>query len=501
MSRAPILNIDSRIVCVFGDDARVSTWLVGIAVLAALSGCNRPTPVVLLTVDTLRPDHLSTYGYSRPTDAATASLARDGVVFTRAFTTTPKTTPAYASMFTGLYPHHHGLIRLGDELAENNLCVAEILAEQGYDTAGFVSSTVMIDRLSGLGQGFALWDDEMPSREHNRANFERKAASTVERVLGWLGDDKRSPLFLFVHLIDPHGPYLAPMPYAGYFRGADTTALPVADIPSFQRLSDARTLGDYIAAYDGEIAYTDTQLGRILDALRGAGLYQRSLIIVTADHGESFGEDGGYFRHGKTLEAVSTHIPLIIKPPGGRRSGVSRLWPGAVSLVDIVPTITDYVEMDRSAPAVDGVSLRPIIEGRSADRQRVVFSQRVGVGGVQRGAHGGSASVMMFPCRPVRAQPSDRCRRLAVVNGRFGVEAESVAIADGSLAPEAQPLTEALASFDRDAKAYTLPFPVRRRYHPGDKSFVEGFVSRHNQNWRRYRSGDVEALRALGYLQ
>lgn len=458
------------------------------SLLTSLAAC-RPeaTPVVLLTVDALRADHLSTYGYDRRTDPTIASVAEESIVFTRAFTTVPKTSPAYASMFTGLYPHRNGLRMLGQELAEENLTLAEMLRDEGYATAGFVSSTVMVARLSGLDQGFDLWDDQMPDRELGRTNFERRSAETSDRTKAWSANAPL-PFFLFVHLIDPHGPYHPPGVFRRRFVGGPDKLLAEDEIPRFQRLPGARTLADYTNAYDGEIAYADAGLGEIISVLEERGLYDRALILITADHGESLGEDGYYFRHGKTLREVSTRIPLIVKPPGGRAAGVVKFWHDPVSLVDIAPTVADYVGVGGGGSSrFDGESLRPVLEGKARPRDRVVFSQREGRGRMRRAAHGRYGSYLHAPCE--------------IDDGCSPAFEPATGAADGAVRTERRAhLAEELAKFDEQNRDFERDFRVRWRYRPGDEAFIERFVSSHNEGWRRRRSDDVQALRSLGYI-
>jgi arylsulfatase len=441
----------------------------------------------LLTVDALRADHLSTYGYDRKTDPSIASVAEESIVFTRAFTTVPKTSPAYASMFTGLYPHRNGLRMLGQELSEENRTLAEMLRDEGYATAGFVSSTVMVARLSGLDQGFDLWDDHMPDRELGRTNFERRSAATSDRTKTWLADAP-SPFFLFVHLIDPHGPYHPPGKFRRRFVGGPDKLLAENEIPAFQRVPGARTLADYTNAYDGEIAYADAGLGEIVSVLKERGFYDRALILITADHGESLGEDGYYFRHGKTLREVSTRIPLIVKPPGGRDAGVAKFWHDPVSLIDILPTVADYTGGRTGAEMRhDGESLRPVLEGKAKARDRVVFSQREGRGRLRRAAHGRYGSYLHEPC-----EMSDRCPPAFEPAG---------GVADTGVRTERRTrLAEALAEFDDASRDFERGFRVRWRYRPNDEAFIERFVASHNEGWRRRRSDDVQALRSLGYI-
>ena len=254
------------------------TLLVLLALTAAL-GCGRgsqPTPVVWIVVDTLRADHLDWYGYARPTSAGLERLRADGLLFEHAYTPHPETTPAIASLLTGLDPPRHGVRGLYQKLHGDNRSLAEVLADAGYETAAFVSSFVMIRDFCGLDQGFATYDDFVTERERNRDNFERRAAATLALARDFLDRrDPGRPLFLFLHLIDPHGPYDPPEPWSIRFRTVEE--IPIrGTVPLYQRLPGVDRLGPYVDRYDGEIAYASRELGGFLDLLVVAGLYDRS---------------------------------------------------------------------------------------------------------------------------------------------------------------------------------------------------------------------------------
>ncbi|TFH28100.1 MAG: hypothetical protein E4H00_08975, partial [Myxococcales bacterium] len=465
------------------------------ALLASAWGCSKAEreqprpPIVLISIDTLRPDHLEIYGYTRKTAPNIARLAEDSIVFDRAFSTAAKTTPAHASVFTGKYPHNHGLRVLGEELADENSTAAEILSRHGYESSAYVSSTVMIDRLSRLGQGFALWDDHLPAREMNRDNFERKATGTVRAALEtW--PRTPAPAFLFVHLVDPHGPYVPPPPFRLRFQDRKGEILDPSMVPDFQKLSGAVVVGDYIDSYDAEIAYTDSEVGTLLAEITKRDLYDAALIIVTADHGESFGEDGYYFRHGKTLHEVSTRVPLVVKPPGGRRAGVSSIWGGTVSLVDLLPTMLDYAEV-ASPDDLDGLSLRPILEGATEIDERFVFSERPAAGGGHWAVHGEHGSVVIADCTPGTHDCSDTYLARAD-SGRL--------IEIGEQTATRVRLRNMLDAFVAKVQTHHVPFTVTIRYRPGDKDFVKRFVIDHNMKWESYTDEDLKFLGALGYV-
>lgn len=372
----------------------------------------QPVPVILLTVDTLRADHLPFYGYQRATAPHLAELAKESVVFERAFTPRGKTSPAYASMLTGTYPYRNGVTKLGMRLPGVRKTLAELLSQQDYRTAAFVSSTVMKNTYSNFAQGFEVYNEKLPTNEHDRAIFERKADRTAQVVLEWLAESAQSPdrdkaPFVFVHWIDPHGPYMAPERAGTVFKdGPRTHELTERDVPKFQAHEGFRFLGEYVDAYDTEIAFVDEAIGDVIAELKARKLYDGALIIFTADHGEALGENDVYFRHGWRLHDADTRVPLLIKPPGGRDGKVAAHWSGAVSLVDVLPTVMDYV----GAPAgqkLDGISLKPIVDGRGGDEDRAVFSDR-GPGNVRHlAAHHAKGSLLATKCH---APDADRIK-------------------------------------------------------------------------------------------
>jgi arylsulfatase A-like enzyme len=329
------------------------------------AACQRPPepPSILwIVVDTLRADHLEWYGYGRSTSPGLRPLIDEGILFENAYTPQPETTPAIASMFTGLYPARHGVHSLYLLLHGRNRTVAELLAEAGYETAGFVSSFVMIRNFSNLSQGFATYDDFVTERELYRENYERRAAETVALAHDWLlaHDGGQRPFFLFIHLIDPHGPYAPPGGLARRFRSRDV--VPVAgEIPSYQQIPGVRDLNRYRDQYDGEIAYADQALRRLLDVLRQRDRFDKTLILFTADHGESMGEHGLYFQHGSDVFEENVRVPLVIKPPrdlGGRPRRVA----DAVSHVDLLPTVLAAAGL-KAPQGLDGRDLTPFLRG------------------------------------------------------------------------------------------------------------------------------------------
>jgi choline-sulfatase len=293
--------------------------------------------LVVVTIDTLRPDHLGCYGYPKIETPAVDGIARAGVLFENAVTQTPLTPPSHASIFTGLYPTaHHVRDTGGFILAPSTTTLATILQQQGWDTAAFISSAVL-KKLFGLNQGFAVYDDQMPrpGKGHEfTEDAERRAANTVDRALRWLEGQSGKPYFLWVHVYDPHAPYNPPAPFSQKYKGN---------------------------LYDGEIAYADHELGRLFDAVRKKSPAGKTIMAVLSDHGESLGEHGEY-SHGVFLYDSTLRIAFVMSGPGipaGLRV------PQQSRTIDFLPTVLEL--MGGEAPAtVQGASLTPFFAGKDA---------------------------------------------------------------------------------------------------------------------------------------
>jgi choline-sulfatase len=269
--------------------------------------------LVLITIDTLRADHVGAYGYAAAQTRALDALAASGLRFTAARSAVPLTLPSHATIHTGLLPPMHGVRANGDLLADTHQTIATLLKAVGYHTAAFVGAFVL-DRRFGLAAGFDTYDDQIPRDPDatERLEAERPASAVVDRALAWLtprlgpGSQSPVPFFLWLHLYDPHAPYNPP----GEFRKNAPTP------------------------YDGEIAYADSQIARVLEALRGGGRMDRTVVVVAGDHGEGLGEHGER-THGMLLYDSTLRVPLIIAAPGHPPSAIDE----AVSLSDVAPTL------------------------------------------------------------------------------------------------------------------------------------------------------------------
>ena len=309
---------------------------------AAPASSAAPAPirtVVLITIDTLRADRVGAYGWAAARTPAMDALAARGIRFTRAFATAPITLPSHASLLTGLYPPGHGSRHNGMRMGSGPPSMAAILRERGWATGAFVGA-FPLDRRFGLDRGFDQYGDRMPRGPDGRLLNERPGRQVVDEALAWVrgvGDSPPtgdSPLFLWVHLFEPHAPY-EPDPA----RGPESRAAPAA------------------ARYDDEVARADVEVGRLL-----AGLGARAasaLVVIAGDHGEAFGEHGE-IAHSVFLYDTTLRVPLVMAGPGirgGRASDVE------VSLADVLPTVLDVLGLP--ARDVDGVSLGPILTGGS----------------------------------------------------------------------------------------------------------------------------------------
>lgn len=338
---------------------------------AAPGDAQRPPNVLLVTVDTLRADHLGFAGYPRDTSPNLDRLAGEGTWFRRVYSASATTGASHASLFTSQAPPAHGVTANNQRIAppDELPTLMSALAGRGYATAAFVSS-VVVGRKSGLQRHFEHFDDELTTKELNRkARYERPAGHTIDAVLRWLDAQPADrPFFLWIHLIDPHGPYAAPDDPNRYVGDAHARRLdlelPAGDsdwsenaIPRYQVLGGRRDASYYVARYDAEIRYADRELGRLLDDLRRSGLYDRTLIAVTADHGETLAEPGHkrFFAHGTTTYEEVVRVPLVVREPAGAKRLESVDVERPVSTLDVAPTLL----------ALLGVTPPPTFRGRN----------------------------------------------------------------------------------------------------------------------------------------
>jgi len=293
--------------------------------------------VLLVTVDTLRADHLGCYGYSRAETPSIDRLATAGVLFERAETAAPITLPAHVSILTGTYPAYHGVRNNGVyRLGPRAVTLAEVLHDHGYKTGAIISGYPLMARF-GLAQGFDSYDDHLPAEKVRQVHFRERRAEDVSRLgNAWLSAHASSRFFLWLHYFDPHAPYTPPSPFAERF----------AQNP-----------------YDGEIAYVDHEIGKVLNKLSTLRLLDKTLVVLAADHGEGLG-DHGEATHGVFLYESTLRVPLILSLPGPLPTARRVATP--VRTIDLVPTLLRLLDLPQPEE-LQGTSLLPLTSRRPPD--------------------------------------------------------------------------------------------------------------------------------------
>ncbi len=342
--------------------------LLILALLAALlafiscGGRDEPLNVIIIGVDTLRPDHLGCYGYHRDTSPAADGLAADGVLFENVISQSPWTSPSFASVFTSLYPTQTGLVSVGTSMRETFPTLGTILKDHGYATGAIINASVLKPEF-GTARGFDYY--------YVTPRTGRLADGTTRDALAWIDSVPGQPFFLFAHYYDPHEPYAPPAPYDTIFEedysGAIGSTFVLHDhFPDVRgmnfgplaALSDddwnhIRTL------YDGEIRFTDRAVADLLDGLRERGLADRTLIVFLSDHGEEFYEHEG-FGHGHELYGEVIRVPLILRLPKVLPRSVRVKM--QVRLIDVMPTVLEILGIE-NREHMEGVSLLALLEG------------------------------------------------------------------------------------------------------------------------------------------
>jgi arylsulfatase A-like enzyme len=322
--------------------------------------------VILILVDTLRRDHLGAYGYHRPTSPNIDGLAADAVLFTRCSSQAPWTTPSVASMLTSLPPSGLDIHNVPNGLKDEFLLLPEILQEHGYATGAVVSHDFLGSRWN-FDQGFDDFDEDL-AQGHAFVS----SPQVTDRAIAFVDRHKNEPFFLLAHYFDPHHLY---QEHEGFrfteeldYRGELSSQTPLRRLNRMAAGEIAPPDLEYLVAlYDSEIAFTDHHIGRLLSHLRTAGLYERALIVFTADHGEEF-LDHGSFGHTTTLYEELIGVPLLVKIPGaegGRVAGEN------VGLVDLMPTILDVAGIRPP----EGLTGRSLVAGGEEERPVIVFSE------------------------------------------------------------------------------------------------------------------------------
>ena len=370
--------------------------------LLILASCSEQGPnplarsLIVITIDTLRADHLSAWGHDRETSPELDAYLQRGARFRWGFSAAPRTAPSHASIMTGLYPSFHSV---GNEngrfrLEESFDTLAEHCRTAGMRTAAIISNPVL-KRGLGLDQGFEIYDDEFPDAVPTRDSRIKNAARAVERAQDALEDFGDEPFFLWLHVQDPHGPYMPKGEFSGVFEGvpsksvSEELVLEVGEtqagrneLPNYQVYDEERRLSEYVRRYNEEIRYTDAMLGKLFRMLDELDLADQTFVAVTADHGEAFGEDEYYCAHGQGTGIDQTHVPLGFVGPG---ISAQRTLLAPVSNLDVFATALDALGLE-GADRMQSTSLLPHLVGESEPdhsgyaesvTQRAVFSPQV----------------------------------------------------------------------------------------------------------------------------
>lgn len=332
--------------------------ILAAALIAGAGGAEELRPnVILISVDTLRADHLSCYGYSRTTTPNLDQLAEKGVKFLDVTSAIPLTNPALSALLTSLPPSQTGVTRNGLSLRPEHQTLAELLRDQGYITAAVVSSWPLHGSRSGLARGFDYYYDRLARKYYLGMKIERDARWVTRQAEARLAAGLPEPFFLWVHYADPHRPHLTQSDYRFHH--------PPGENSKQARVEDR---------YDSEIVHTDRWIGVLLDDLERRSLHERSLIIVLSDHGESLG-DQHFFGHGRRLYQSILHIPLILvgpELPAGKEVSAP------VHMLDIAPTILDYLRLP-PVPNMTGQSLLAAVSADQHPEPKPMFYETYGV--------------------------------------------------------------------------------------------------------------------------
>lgn len=302
------------------------------------------TPIILISIDTLRADRLPAYGYDGVETPHLDALRADGILYEHAYSHIPLTLPSHASLLTGLLPPEHGLrdnigYRLDGELVASGEVpfLPRLLKERGYKTGAAVSSFVLRKKM-GLGAEFDFYEDSIEFRTGTGlGGLQRPGFETLDLARDWLRGAAQDPFLFFFHIYEPHTPYTPPEPFASR----------------------------YASPYDGEVATSDAVIGSLLDELRQLGVYDRALIVLLSDHGESLGEHGED-EHGVLLYTATLRVPLMVKLPNSQWAGEQVAAP--VQLIDVLPTVVKMLDLP-SPEGLRGSSLLSFLEGEAPARR------------------------------------------------------------------------------------------------------------------------------------
>lgn len=448
---------------------------------AARSLATDTPSIVLITIDTLRPDHMSAYGYRRDTTPHLADWAKRGAVFEQAYTYWPKTRGSFVAMMSGKTAGESGYSSRFPELHAFNTTLAETLKKAGYATAAFVDNP-NVGEAHGFARGFDTYVETWKYKTHADTEVARTEAIT-RGALSFLLAKRvpQEPFFLWLHYVNPHAPYAPPAPFDALFSDRPKndpllkiTSDPFGGLWKQWAIPGKNRLSDYVNAYDGEIAYVDSQVDGVFKALDAQGLFSKSTILLTSDHGESFGENNYYFDHGANLYDACQRVPMIVWNPeaqAGSRSSV------LVSTLDVMPTLLDVARVSYPS-GLAGRSMLPFAAGRVASTREQLFGENDrGWSGAWDERH----KVVRVPISDGRGKGTSAPRSTERMLDRLQDPREE-RVAPGS--PQATRLAKALDAYVDAA----------------DRSAARTRAQLQGQSMKRLPKEECDRLRALGYL-
>jgi arylsulfatase A-like enzyme len=358
----------------------ISGTLISSPLLTACRDGGSSAPVILVSIDTLRADHVGCYGYGRPTTPHVDLFRRDAILFSQTIAQAPSTLPSHASMLTSLLPPHHtASVANNRALPAEVLSLATILKRHGYATASF-NGGVQLHAVWGLDQGFETYESVRPQKtaSDSLSDPRDRFSHTLDMARDWIERHRAGPFFLFLHSYEVHHPYTPDAADLAPFRGDYSGRLPdhisvdlLREINGHKTAIDDKDRQHIVDAYDGEIHSMDAAFGRLVDLLRKNDLYDRSLVIFTSDHGEEFGEHGSMGRHAHTLFDELLRVPLLIKLPGSRLGGTTQ--EAQAQGIDLAPTVLGVLRL----PVPGQFEGRDLLNPTGARRDEAVSTRDV----------------------------------------------------------------------------------------------------------------------------
>ncbi len=358
--------------------ALVFTFIIFIA----LPKSRRPS-VILITMDSLRPDHLGCYGYRRDTSPNIDKFAGGGTVFLNAVAQATNTAPSLASILTSAYPERHRVFLFGNRISDKTVSLTSVLKNNGYET-GFLSSHPGAATIGGFEDDFDTFYTAWTFREDTRGKS-FKVTEINSRIIKWLKARKKKQFFLWVHYLEPHYPMNPPAEYKDFFSKYYTSkpgnkvklsryfafgsgGIPLRLAATNDYITD---LGYYVNLYDASVRYADNCVGNLLESLRTMGLADNTLVIIASDHGESMGEHNLYFSHSFNVYEELIRVPLIIRLPTSAPQG--RRVASQVQLIDVAPTILEILKINKPS-AMQGKGFVSLWNGSDLEEERFAFS-------------------------------------------------------------------------------------------------------------------------------